>query len=305
MAGIADLWLHHNRAIARPIDDSVVRVIAGRRVTIRLARGLAPLPLNLPEMPPTIAVGGFLKAAVAWSNGSSAVLGPHIGDQESLASRERFLAHLKDWLRLYRFRPAQLVHDMHPEYFSTQWAQKQSLPQLAVQHHHAHVAAGMVEHGWLDRRVLGVAWDGTGYGTDGTIWGGEFLVCSAGEFERVARVRPFSLARRRSGHSRAVAHRDELCARSSINPIDLSQWPGWDVDARQYGFRRANHQSAAAFANYFECRPADRCGGGAHSRASIAPTSTVKPPCGSKRPPIVDAKGWYHFPLSDECVARA
>ena len=193
LAGVADLWLHHNRAITRPIDDSVVRVIAGRRVTMRLARGLAPLPLDLPTMSPTIAVGGFFKAAAAWSNGTSAVLGPHIGDQESLATRERFMDHLKDGLRLYRFQPAQLVHDMHPEYFSTQWAQQEPLPQIAVQHHHAHVVAGMLEHHWLDRRTLGVAWDGTGYGSDGTIWGGEFLVSTASAFERVARVRPFSL----------------------------------------------------------------------------------------------------------------
>jgi hydrogenase maturation protein HypF len=193
LAGIADVWLHHDREITRPIDDSVVRVIAGRRVSIRLARGLAPLPLDLPTMPPTLALGGFLKAAVAWSNGTQSVLGPHIGDQVTLPARERFLAHLDDWQRLYRFRPTLLVHDLHPEYFSTEWARRQSLPTLAVQHHHAHVVAGMLEHGWLDRRVLGVAWDGTGYGTDGTIWGGEFLVSTARSFERVARLRPFRL----------------------------------------------------------------------------------------------------------------
>ena len=90
-----------------------------------------------------------------------AVLGPHIGDQESLAARERFLAHLDDWRKLYRFEPQQIVYDLHPEYFSTQWAQRQAVPTIGVQHHHAHVVASMLEHGWLDRRVLGVAWDGT------------------------------------------------------------------------------------------------------------------------------------------------
>jgi hydrogenase maturation protein HypF len=144
-------------------------------------------------MVPTIAVGGYLKAAAAWSNGVQSVLGPHIGDQETLPARERFVAHLNDWQQLYRFHPAQLVHDMHPEYFSTQWAQSQPLPTLAVQHHHAHVVAGMLEYRWLDRRVLGVAWDGTGYGTDGTIWGGEFLVSTATSFKRVGRLRPFRL----------------------------------------------------------------------------------------------------------------
>jgi hydrogenase maturation protein HypF len=232
LADFADCWLHHNRPIARPIDDSVVRVIAGRRVTIRAARGLAPLPLELPAMPPTIAVGGFLKAAAAWSSGAQAVLGPHIGDQESLAARERFLAHLKDWVRLYRFRPAQLVHDLHPEYFSTQWAQKQLVRQRAVQHHHAHVVAGMLEHRWLDRQVLGVAWDGTGYGTDGTIWGGEFLVSSASGFTRVARIRPFSLP-----GGEAAIHEPWRIALSVCGQIDrlmdFTRWPGWNLDASQ------------------------------------------------------------------------
>jgi hydrogenase maturation protein HypF len=170
-----------------------MRVIADRRVTIRLARGLAPLVLDLPPMPPAIAVGGFLKAAAAWCNGHQSVLGPHIGDQQTLPARQRFFDHLDDMQRLYRFRAELLVHDMHPEYFSTQWAQKQAVKTLAVQHHHAHIASGMIEHGWLDRQVLGVAWDGTGYGTDGTIWGGEFLVCSSTSFERVCRLRPFRL----------------------------------------------------------------------------------------------------------------
>jgi hydrogenase maturation protein HypF len=193
LANVADVWLHHNRDIAHAIDDSVVRIIGGRRVSLRLGRGLAPLPLELSAPAPLVALGGHLKSALAWSNGVQCVLGPHIGDLETIATRERYLAHLKDMLRLYRFRPRLLVHDLHPDYFSTQWAARQKVPRLAVQHHHAHVAAGMLEHGWLERRVLGVAWDGTGYGPDGTIWGGEFLVCQGADFERVGRLRPFAL----------------------------------------------------------------------------------------------------------------
>jgi hydrogenase maturation protein HypF len=193
LAGIADLWLHHDRPIVRPIDDSVVRVIAGRAVTFRLARGLAPLPLELPAEYAAVAVGSYLKAASAWSNGMQSVLGPHVGDLETTAARERFLEHLTDWQGLYRFVPRELVHDMHPEYFSTAWAQSQSLPAVAVQHHHAHVVAGMVDHGLLDRSVLGIAWDGTGYGTDGSIWGGEFLISTARKFFRAVRLRPFRL----------------------------------------------------------------------------------------------------------------
>ena len=232
LESMCNLWIHHNREIVRPIDDSVVRVIAGRPVTIRLARGMAPLSLDLPSMPPTLAVGAFLKAAAAWSNGSQAVLGPHVGDQQSLASRERFLNHLDDMQTLYRFRPGILVHDMHPEYFSTQWAQKQSVKTLAVQHHHAHVAAGMLEHGWLDRKVLGVAWDGTGYGTDGTIWGGEFLVSSAKSFERAARLRPFRLPGGEAAIREPWRTAISVCAQLDES-IELTRWPGWGVAARQ------------------------------------------------------------------------
>jgi len=193
LAGICDLWLHHNRETTRSIDDSVVRVIAERPVSIRLARGLAPLALDLPSTEPILAVGGYQKASTAWSNGVQAVLGPHIGDQETLAARERYLTQIEDCQTLYRFQPRQLAHDMHPDYFSTAWALRQDKTCVAVQHHHAHVIAGMLQHGWLDREVLGVAWDGTGYGTDGTIWGGEFLVATATAFQRYARLRPFRL----------------------------------------------------------------------------------------------------------------
>jgi hydrogenase maturation protein HypF len=229
---ICDLWIEHDREIVRPIDDSVVRVIAGRRVTIRLARGLAPLVLELPTMPPVIAVGGFLKAAAAWSNGHQSVLGPHIGDLRSLATRQRLLDHLDDMQRLYRFRAKLLVHDMHPEYFSTQWAQKQGIKTLAVQHHHAHVVAGMLEHGWLDRKVLGVAWDGTGYGTDGSIWGGEFLVCSSTSFERVCRLRPFRLPGGEVAIHEPWRIALSVCAQTD-RTINLNRLLAWNVSAQQ------------------------------------------------------------------------
>ncbi|HVC93980.1 MAG TPA: carbamoyltransferase HypF [Pirellulales bacterium] len=193
LASIADTWLHHDRPIARPIDDSVVRVIAGRQVTIRLARGLAPLSLELPCNRPILALGGQQKAAVALANGAQAVLGPHTGDLDALRTRDRFVAHVRQFVELYGAEPELLVHDLHPDYFTTCWAAKQPLPSFAVQHHHAHIVAGMLEHGWLDREVLGVAFDGTGYGADGTIWGGEFLVATASEFRRVASLRPFRL----------------------------------------------------------------------------------------------------------------
>lgn len=224
--GLCDLWLHHNREIARPIDDSVVRVIAGRVVTMRLGRGLAPLPLNLPEMPPTFATGGFLKAAAAWSNGAQAVLGPHVGDQQDLAARQRYVDHFQDVQRLYRFDPRQFAHDLHPEYFSTRWAQGQKGEKIATQHHHAHIVAGMLEHGWLDREVLGVSWDGTGYGTDDTIWGGEFLVSKAASFERVGHLRSFRLP----GGEAAIEEPWRIAvavAEQLDGVVDLAHWPGW------------------------------------------------------------------------------
>jgi hydrogenase maturation protein HypF len=137
---------------------------------------------------------------------------------------------MADLQRLYRFAPDRLAHDMHPDYFSTRWVQSQKLPALAVQHHHAHIAAGMMEHGLLDRRVLGVAWDGTGYGTDGAIWGGEFLAATSTGFDRVATLRPFSLP------GGEVAIREPWrCAVAVVGQlaesIDLSTWPGWTIGA--------------------------------------------------------------------------
>lgn len=194
LAGIADLWLHHDRPIERPIDDSVVRVMADRTTTLRLARGSAPLPLELSTDEPLLALGGHQKVAVAWSNGRQTVLGPHIGDMETLPARERYVEAIENWERLYGFAPSRVVHDLHPDYFTTHRAAETNLPTLAVQHHVAHVTAAMLEHRLLDRKVLGIAWDGTGFGTGGTVWGGEFLLVNrACEFERVAHLRPFSL----------------------------------------------------------------------------------------------------------------
>jgi hydrogenase maturation protein HypF len=127
------------------------------------------------------------------------VLGPHVGDHRTLAARQRFVEQLAAWQTLYGFAPERLVHDAHPDYYSTAWAKEQRardgqpVVTLAVQHHHAHVAAGMLEHHWLDRPVLGVAWDGTGYGSDGTIWGGEFLEVRRTRFRRAGHLRPFRL----------------------------------------------------------------------------------------------------------------
>lgn len=200
LAAIADLWLEHNRPIRRPVDDSVVRVIAGRVAVLRLARGFAPLPLEVHSPKPLLAIGGHHKAAIAISNGAQGVLGPHVGDLDSVAERERWETHVADLQNIYGSSPVALTGDLHPDYYSKRWAATQPLPCMQVQHHHAHIVAGMVEHRWLDRAVLGVAFDGTGLGDDGTIWGGEFLLATSAEFKRVAHVLPFDLP----GGERAV-----------------------------------------------------------------------------------------------------
>ncbi|MCA9010779.1 MAG: carbamoyltransferase HypF [Planctomycetaceae bacterium] len=193
LEGIADGWLHHDREIERPVDDSVVRVIAGRPVTIRAARGIAPLRLPFQTRHSILAVGGQQKVACALSNSRQVVLGPHIGDMTSTAVRQRFVEQTCALQELYGALPTVIAHDLHPDYFTSRWAADQGHRTIAVQHHHAHIVSGMLQQELLDERVLGVAFDGTGYGTDGTIWGGEFLLATRLNFERVASLRPLIL----------------------------------------------------------------------------------------------------------------
>ena len=141
-----------------------------------------------------LALGGHQSSALAIVGAGQAALGPYLGDLAELPTRERFIVETRSYSELYRCQVQRLVHDLHPDYFTTQWAKAFVLNRLAIQHHHAHIVATMLEHGWLDRTVLGVALDGTGYGPDGTIWGGEFLRCTASQFRRVGRLRPFRLA---------------------------------------------------------------------------------------------------------------
>lgn len=202
LAGLADGFLSHDRPIVRRVDDSVARVIAGRPVLIRLARGFAPLPLPAlerlaqsasPPIPPVLAVAGQQKVAPALWSGAQAVLGPHLGDLDGPAGREAFDALTHDLVSLYQADPARLAEDAHPDYTTTHWAEAHALPRLAVQHHHAHAAAAMVEYGLIDRAVLALSFDGTGFGTDGTLWGGEILRATLTDFERLAALRPLAL----------------------------------------------------------------------------------------------------------------
>jgi hydrogenase maturation protein HypF len=195
LAGIADGFLLHDREIVARYDDSVVRPTSVGPVLLRRARGYAPLPLDLPLPSPVpfLAVGPHLKNTFTLVHGRRAFVSQHIGDLENLETLEHFRASLDRFKRLFRIEPEAVVHDLHPGYFSTRVALESGLPVLpAVQHHHAHTAAVMAEHG-RTKPVLALAFDGVGYGEDGTVWGGEILQADLLGFRRVGHLRPAPL----------------------------------------------------------------------------------------------------------------
>ena len=241
LGGIADLFLVHNRPIVRHVDDSIVRVMMGRELVLRRARGYAPLPIQLHSSignrqstigNSVLAVGAHLKNTVALSVGPQVFISQHIGDLETDQAFEAFRRVIADFQSLYEASPAVIAADVHPDYLSTKFAQRDaasarrpaarravlrptradSAPHpspaqlITVQHHIAHVLSCMAENE-LEPPVLGVSWDGTGYGLDGTVWGGEFFLVTETACERVAHLRPFRLARRRRGRERAAPHR--------------------------------------------------------------------------------------------------
>ncbi|MCQ4575130.1 MAG: carbamoyltransferase HypF [Candidatus Brocadiales bacterium] len=194
LGGIADYFLIHTRPIARHVDDSVVRVTLGKEMIIRRARGYAPLPIrhSRKNFARVMGVGAHQKNTIALSLDKSIFVSQHIGDLETVEAGEAFLQTISDFTRLFDYKAEAVACDMHPDYFSTVWARKNTAPVVPVQHHHAHIASCMMENE-LDGQVLGVAWDGTGYGTDGTVWGGEFLLAGYGSFKRVAHLKTFRL----------------------------------------------------------------------------------------------------------------
>mgnify|MGYP003362191611 FL=1 len=196
LKGIADAWLMHDRPIARRLDDSVVRVLAGQARVLRRGRGLAPEPLHLPAImanaPPVLAMGGDMKAAFCLTQGGRALLSHHLGDMAELATEQAMLAALADYRALFGQTPALVAVDAHLAYRSREIGRKLAEDNgwgvETVWHHHAHIAATLAENGWQHGRVLGLALDGTGYGPDGTVWGGEILVCDYADFTRVGHL---------------------------------------------------------------------------------------------------------------------
>ncbi len=200
LGGIADLFLLHDRAIVNRVDDSVVRGMAGKARLLRRARGFAPAALPLPEgfaaAPPVLALGGELKSSVCLLRDGQAVISQHLGDLEDARTADAYERTIALYEDLFQHRPELLVVDRHPDYRSSRYgrsrAARDALPVVAVQHHHAHIASALAENGWaLDGgRVLGIALDGLGYGDDGTLWGGEFLLADYRGYERVGHLLP-------------------------------------------------------------------------------------------------------------------
>lgn len=198
LGGIADYFLMHNRPIIRRVDDSVVRVFHGRLMILRRARGYAPLPLPVknPGKGSILALGGHLKNTIAFTKKDRVFISQHIGDLETREAILSFREVIDSLPGLYRFIPDLIAVDLHPRYTSTligeELQKKWNKDLFHVQHHHAHIASCMLENG-IDTSVLGVAWDGVGYGTDGYAWGSEFLISDYTEFERVAHILSFPL----------------------------------------------------------------------------------------------------------------
>jgi hydrogenase maturation protein HypF len=193
LAGLADVFLVHNRRIVRHVDDSIARVILGRELVTRRARGYAPLPIQLPfTSPGVLAVGAHLKSTIGVAIGANAFLSQHIGDLDTTAAFAAFTKVSQDLTRLLGAFPESVVADLHPDYASTRHAHTLQVPTLCVQHHYAHVLSCMAENR-VSAPLLGISWDGTGYGLDQTIWGGEFLAISSDSFFRKGHFRTFRL----------------------------------------------------------------------------------------------------------------
>jgi hydrogenase maturation protein HypF len=218
---IADAFLAHNRPIHRRCEDSVVR----RGFPIRRSRGYVPsaLPLPIPARRPLVAAGAELKSTFCVARDASAFLSPHLGDLESEEAYRAFRTDLALYLEMLDVRPEVIAHDLHPEYLATKWALEQEAELVGVQHHHAHAAACLAEHGQTEA-ALALVFDGTGYGTDGTLWGGELLRVDLAGFERLATLDPIPLP----GGAAAIREPWRVAAiqlELADRPVPWQRWP--------------------------------------------------------------------------------
>jgi hydrogenase maturation protein HypF len=262
LRGIASLFVVHDRAIRVRCDDSVARVIGNVPMLLRRARGHAPraLTLGTPLPRPTLALGGHLKAVFALGQGDRALLSPHIGDLEDHRAFQAYAAAIRHYEALFAIEPAVLVHDLHPDYASTIYARAraadQGLARLAVQHHHAHLASALAEHG-LPGPAIGVTFDGSGYGLDGTVWGGEFLLGDCCSFRRAAHLRAVPLAGGeqavREPWRSALSHLLDAEAADAIGPLFGARIPAGAVGVVRRMFeRRLNAPPCSSMGRLFD-----------------------------------------------------
>jgi hydrogenase maturation protein HypF len=268
LSGIADYGLFHDRDIVNRIDDSVTRVMGGEVRVLRRARGYAPAPIALPEgfeaSPPVLAMGGELKNTFCLLKNGQAILSQHLGDLEDAATFAEYRRSLALYCELFDHAPRILAIDRHPQYLSTQlgqgWAARDGLVLEEVQHHHAHIASCMAEHGVLLNAppVLGIALDGLGYGEDGTYWGGEFLIADYLGFTRVGRFKPVAMP------GGAQAAREPW--RNTFAHLDTAF--GWDrcrsdhpqLELVRFFETRPAAALQAMIRNNINSRPASSCG---------------------------------------------
>ena len=220
LGGIADLFLAHDRPIHRRCEDSVVRAA----FPIRRSRGYVPtaLPLPVDARRPIVAAGAELKSTFCVARGMEAFVSPHLGDLDSEPAYEAFRTDLELYLAMLGVEPELVAHDLHPEYLATKWALEQDAELVGVQHHHAHAAACLAEHGEAGP-ALALVFDGTGYGTDGTLWGGELLRCDLESFERLAHLEPVPLP----GGEAAIRQPWRTCAsylEAAKRPVPFERW---------------------------------------------------------------------------------
>ncbi len=236
LSGIADYFLTHNRPIHMRCDDSVTRVVLGRELPLRRSRGYAPLPIRLstPFIMPILACGGQLKNTFCLARGEYAFLCHHIGDLDDYRTYRSFIEGIEHFKRLFDIEPEAVAYDLHPAYLSSQYARSlEGVPRIAVQHHHAHIASCMAENG-CEGPVIGVAWDGTGYGSNGRIWGGEFLVADYAQFERLTHLEEVPLA----GGEQAIRQPWRMAA-SYLHRVYGDAMEGLDLDFIRRLDRRA------------------------------------------------------------------